>query len=246
MKNPVIALAQIKYYDINSTHNLVKIKKYINMAKRKGADIICFPEFVIHKTKVLHLKHRFVNEIREECKKNSIWCIITHDFNFGGKEYNTALLIDRKGKIQGDYRKINLFGDTVRKGSKIKVFKTDFAKIGIAICWDVAFPSLFKEMKKKGAQIIFCPSQWWYEIKAHKEKHNEREVQLLRSMIMTRAFENVLYVAMCNPVMDSKFQVSYTGISSPHKILDEAVNREALIVSEINLKDIKKLEKIYS
>jgi len=244
MKNPRIALAQIKYFDVNSTHNLVKIKKYIKKAKQNGADIICFPESVIHK-ETLEINHDKVKEIREECRKNSIWCIITHELILKGREYNVALLIDRNGEIKGNYKKIHLFGDDVTPGRKVRTFKTDFAKIGIVICWDAAFPKLFKEMKKKGAQIVFCPSQWWYELKAHDKKHKEREIALLRSLIMARAFENIFYVAICNPVMKSKYQVSYTGISSPHKILAEIIGKEGLIFSDINLKEIKKLEKLY-
>jgi predicted amidohydrolase len=249
--NPVIALAQIKYYDLHPKHNLEKIKKYISLAKERKSDIVCFPESCLHK-KSLEKDHDIIEEIRKECKKHSIWCIITDDIIVKDKTYGTALLIDRKGNIHGDYKKINLYGDKVLPGKRIKVFETDFAKIGIAICWDLAFPTLFKKMKESGVQIIFCPAQWWYDAQAYARKQDikspkKREEEVLESLIKTRAFENVCFVAVCNPVMDSKFQVSYTAIASPYsKILNSIVDKEGLITARLDLREIKKLEKIYS
>ena len=244
-KNPIIAVAQIKYFDVCFKNNVEVIKKYIRMAKEKNADIICFPESCVHKTALLHKEHRFINEIKQECKNNSIWAIITEDIEINKKSYNTALLIDREGKIRGDYKKIHLYGDKVNSGRRFKVFNTDFGKIGIAICWDLAFPSLFKKMKKAGAEIVFCPAQWWYDTISHKENHKVEEFKILQSLVRVRAFENVYFVALCNPVMNSKYQVSYSAIASPTEILAEIIQKEGLITAKINLNDIPKLHAHY-
>jgi predicted amidohydrolase len=253
-KNPVIALAQIRYYDTAEKNNVAKIKKYIRLAKKRGADIICFPESSVHKTDFLNFDHKLIHEIREECKKNSIWCIIDDDMVVKGKIYNTAILIDRNGKIKGGYRKINLMGDSseVTPGKKVKVFQTDFAKIGIAICWDLAYPKLFKEMKNIGAEIVFCPTYWKYEARAHHpmvydEKHRKREFATLKSLIMTRAFENLFFVALCNPAKDERQKdlIPYSAICTPHKIIKDIKDREGLISEEIKLNEIGQLEKLY-
>lgn len=242
---PIIALAPIRYFDISKKNNLEKIKKYINLAGKAKADIICFPESCLHKTKTLQVYDNMIKEISEECKKNSIWCIITDDIILNKKSYNTSILIGRDGKLNGEYKKIHLYDDKTCAGTKINVFKTDFAKIGIAICWDLAFPELFQKMKKAGAEIIFCPAQWCYEHKAHDAYHKEREICLLRSLTCARAFENLFFMALCNPLRDSKDQVSYSAIVSPHKILTETINQEKLMIAKINLNEIKKLEKLY-
>lgn len=249
-KKPIIAVAQIKYFDINKKHNVEKIKKYIKRAARAHADIICFPESCVHKTEVLFYNDDLIKEIREECKNNSIWCIITEDLEIKGKRYNVSILIDREGNIRGGYKKIHLSGDEVDAGRKVRVFQTDFAKIGIVICWDFAFPELFKKMKELGAEIVFGPSAWCYERtaygKTYGKKSKEQEINLLRSIIRTRAFENLYFVALCNPVRERKDQVSYSAISSPHKILKELVEREGIITAKINLKDIDKLRELYN
>lgn len=254
-KNPVIALAQIKYFDTAEKHNVAKIKKYIRLAKSKKADIVCFPESVVHKSAFLSFNHKLISEIKEECKKNSIWCVIDDDMTIKGKVYNAAILINREGKIAGEYRKINVMGDSpyVKSGSKVKVFKTDFAKIGMAVCWDLISPDLFRKMKQKGAEIIFCPTSWKYELHAHhirkyQKKQQERERVTLKSLVMSRAFENLFFVNLCSPAKNKaeKDLISYSAICSPHKVLKEIKDKEGLIVSEIRLREIRKLEKLYN
>jgi predicted amidohydrolase len=246
-KKPIIAVAQIRYFDIAKKNNVEKIKKYIRLAKKSNADIICFPESCVHKHEILHPEHKFIKEIREECKKNSIWCIITEDIELNGRFHNSAMLINREGNIVGHYNKIKLCGDRkmISPGKEIKVFKTDFGKIGMAICWDLAFPEIFKEMKKQGAEIIFCPVSWDCETKVYESEFKKKEIALMRSLISARAFENLFFLALCSPVYNSKVLMSYSAISSPHEILKEIVDKEGLLVSELNLNEIKKLHKIY-
>lgn len=246
-RTPIIAVAQIEYHKNSSEKDILKLKKYIQLAKKKKADIVCFPESCLHRTKTLHFDDEIINQVKLECKKNSIWCIITENIILRGKPYNLAILINREGKVVGNYKKRYLYGDDgLNAGKKIRVFQTDFAKIGIVICWDLAFPELFNKMKKAGAEIVFCPSQWAYEDKAHEKKHKVREKEILESLIITRAFENLFFVALCNPVRKFSYdQVSYSAIAAPHKILKEIVDKEGLIASKIDLNSIKKFEKLY-
>jgi predicted amidohydrolase len=214
-KNPIIALAQIIYYDTDDEHNIAKIKKYIRLAKKKNADIICFSESCVHKTDFLSFDDDLIREIKEECKKNSIWCIIDDDMVIKGKTYNTALLIDRRGKIAGEYRKKNLMGEGY-------------------------------------AEIVFCPTYWKYEARAHhpmiySEKHRKREFETLKSLIMTRAFENMFFVTLCNPAKNKtdKDLIPYSAICTPQKVLKDIKDKEGMIVAEIKLNEIKQLEKLY-
>lgn len=253
-RNPIVAVAQIRYFDYGKKDNVSKIKKFIRLAKKKGADIVCFPETCVHENDFMSFSHKLIKEIKEECKKSSIWCIINDDMKRGLGTYNTAILINRDGKIVGEHRKIHLMGDNekVKAGKRIKVFQTDFAKIGIAICWDLYSSRLFRKMKRKGAEIIFCPTSWRYEAQAYQpaiydEKHRKKEFATLKSLVRTRAFENLFFVAICNPARgkEDKDLVSYSAICSPYKILKEIKDREGLIFEEIKINEIKKLEKLH-
>lgn len=245
-KKPIIAVAQIRYFDTAEKHNVAKITRYIGRASRARADIICFPETCVHKTGFLKLNDKLIQAICLACKKNNIWAIITDEFEVKSTRYTMSILIDRRGKIRGNYKKINLYGDdNVTPGTRIFVHKTDFAKIGIAICWDMAFPEIFMKMKERGAQIVFVPSHWCYEHKAHARNHRARELTLIKSLISSRAFENLIFVAYTNPLTKDPDLISYSAIVSPHRTLKDIKDREGLIVQKINLGEIKKFSKIY-
>lgn len=243
-----ISLGQIKY-SLDVRENVEKIKRGIRIAKKAGSDIICFPESCLHQSRDFKLEDKFVKEIKEECQKNQIWAIITDEFKIKERYYNSALLINRSGELKGIYKKIKTFDEDVKAGKRLGVFKTEFAKIGIVICWDLRFPELFKKMKEKGVEIVFCPTRWCYEYSVYRSKHKEKEKKLLKSLIMARAFENLFFMALVNPIIKGAYfrdLVSYSAIISPHKVLKELYNKEGILTAEINLNELKKLQKVYS
>lgn len=79
----------------------------------------------------------------------------------GGKTYDTAVLIDRQGRVAGKYRKTHLplaeVEDGETPGSDYPVFDTDFGRIGILICWDFVYPETFRILRLEGAEIVFLP-----------------------------------------------------------------------------------------
>ncbi len=79
----------------------------------------------------------------------------------GSLIYNTALLIDRDGNVAGKYRKTHLPETEVlgglTPGSTYPVFKTDFGKVGIEICYDNFFPEVARNLALHGAEIILLP-----------------------------------------------------------------------------------------
>jgi len=245
-RDPIIAVAQIHYFDTPEKHNVEKIKKFIKLAAKKGADIVCFPETCVHKTNFLKIDDDLIKQIRKACQENNIWAIITDAFEKKGTTYKMSILIDRSGKIKGDYQKINLCDDSGAKpGSKIFTYQTDFAKIGIVICWDLAFPELFHQMKKAGAEIVFCPSYWFYEDIAYSRGHQAKERQLLKSLLISRSFENLFFVVYASPYTKEPGLVSYSAIVGPHRVIKDIKNKEGLIVQKINLREIKKFTRIY-
>ena len=80
-----------------------------------------------------------------------------------GKIYNAAVVLDRKGTIIGNYKKIRITDYEKTSGLTPgplhpPVFKTDFGIIGIQICWDIAWNDGWKSLRRQGAEIIFWPS----------------------------------------------------------------------------------------
>lgn len=76
----------------------------------------------------------------------------------GPGRYNSAVLLDRQGKLVGYYDKmfptIGEMEGGVLPGKGAVVFETDFGRIGAMICFDFNFPELLAEYKKRGAELI--------------------------------------------------------------------------------------------
>ena len=105
---------------------------------------------------------------------------------------NRSILINKEGKIQSIYNKIHLFDvdissrETHReshsfiRGNRIIMNKVDGVNIGLTICYDLRFPNLYRQLAKKGAQIILIPAAFTVPTgKAHWE-----------TLIRARAIEN--------------------------------------------------------
>jgi predicted amidohydrolase len=80
---------------------------------------------------------------------------------------NAAVLFGRRGEVVGIYRKVHLVVDEktdvmehgCTPGNEEPVFECDFGKLGIQICYDMNFNSGWRELARKGAEIVAWPSQ---------------------------------------------------------------------------------------
>jgi predicted amidohydrolase len=75
------------------------------------------------------------------------------------------VLIDRRGRIVGQYHKIRPTENELRNGTcpgviDPAVFETDFGTIGIQICFDVNWHQQWRQLKEKGAKIVFFASAY--------------------------------------------------------------------------------------
>ncbi|HKT11435.1 MAG TPA: carbon-nitrogen hydrolase family protein [Terriglobia bacterium] len=80
---------------------------------------------------------------------------------------NAAVLFDRNGEMAGIYRKVHLVVDQrtgstedgATPGKNEPVFKCDFGKLGIQICYDMEFDSGWRDLARQGAELVAWPSQ---------------------------------------------------------------------------------------
>ena len=107
--------------------------------------------------------------LRSMAEKTGSWL---HSGSFvqreGDRLFNASYLISPNGEIAGNYRKIHLFGYNSREsqiltpGDRVSVVDTPFGKIGLATCFDLRFPELFRTMVDRGAEIFLVCSAWPY------------------------------------------------------------------------------------
>jgi len=78
-----------------------------------------------------------------------------------GVLYDTSVLINRRGELVGSYRKSHLYPAEYhffRAGDSLPVFELDGLRVGVATCFEAAFPPIFSSLALQGAQIVLNPS----------------------------------------------------------------------------------------
>ena len=81
---------------------------------------------------------------------------------------NAAVLLGRRGELVGIYRKVfavpgpgpEVLEGGVIAGRDFPVFDCDFGRVGMQICYDMAFDAGWEALGRKGAELVVWPSQW--------------------------------------------------------------------------------------
>jgi len=252
-----IAAVQFKIEPFRPEINLKRMEKFIQIAKGEKAEIVVFPEVSVTPTagkkEFFDFEGKYKNHFQKLAQKYSINIC---PGSFIEKEendfYNSAYFFDQKGKIKGKYSKIHLIAQEkkyLKAGKKVSAFNTKYGKFGILICWDLAFPEVFRELIKERVKLIFCPSYWFFGESCQLSTY-KGEIERVNSLCQARAFENEIFLVFVNAVgktPKNKKLIGQTQIAHPFpsktKRLDD--KKEGILVEEIDLKELEKAEKIY-
>jgi predicted amidohydrolase len=107
--------------------------------------------------------------------------------------HNTAVLLSPTGDLLQTYRKAHLMSYLSREaelltaGSAVSTVDTELGRIGLATCYDIRFPELFRAMVDQGAEIFVVPAAW-----------PEERIEAWELFLRARASENQAYVIGCN------------------------------------------------
>lgn len=153
-----------------------------------------------------------------------------------GRVYNSAFVVDQTGRLIADYQKIHLFNLMGEErffapGNKRCVFPLDQTKAGLAICYDLRFPELFRSLTMDGANLFFMPAEW----PASRGSH-------WRTLIQARAIENQAFFCAVNCVGQHRENIFYghSMIVSPNgEILAEAAETETIVYGDVDLSQVE-------
>ena len=177
---------------------LKKTERCIRSAVSAGASLICFPEQFATGWDPLSRKNseemngETVTTLRALAQKYSVTVIGSFRERFTPKPRNTAVAISSDGEILATYSKIHLFtptheDDAFTPGTVPGSFGLEGVRCGIAICYDLRFPGLFRTYAEMGIHCVFVPAAW------PASRSHAWEL-----FITTRAAENRMYVAGVN------------------------------------------------
>ncbi len=214
-----------------------------NVWKNKDADIVIFPELALTGC-CSGAFHKFAAEIDGKIYKE-LSKIARHNKVFLGcgflekeneKIHNSYLVFDKAGKLIAKYRKMHLikeFDEGLSRGNEIVAFETCFGKIGIAICYDLRFPELWRGLMRKGADAVFLPAQW-----------PGMRIEHWNVLLRARAIENQFFVVGANGV--GNFSGGESQVINPRgKIVGRLNDREGVLRVEIDLKEVKRVREAF-
>ena len=250
-----LALCQMNVVD-NKEKNLETATLMIKDSVSENADFIVLPEmfncpysndkFIEYAEK--ESDSQTLNKISSLAKENGVYVLAgSIPEKEGSKLYNASYLFDRNGEIRAKHRKMHLFdidvkgkitfkeSDVLTAGNDFTIANTEFGKIGIGICYDVRFPELARIMVENGALMLIYPGAFNMTTgPAHWEL-------LFRS----RALDNQVYCIGVAPALNedaSYHSFGHSIIANPWgEIIAEADEKENLIISEIDLDEIKRI-----
>lgn len=97
----------------------------------------------------------------EAARRRRVWIVAGMLERAGQAVYNTAVLLDREGRVAGKYRKVYLpreeYEGGLTPGDDYPVFDTDFGRVGLMICWDVQYADPARALALRGAELVLMP-----------------------------------------------------------------------------------------
>ena len=194
---------------LNVNANLFEAERLVRTARDQGAGLVVLPENFAFMGK----RDQDQLGLREEdgdgplqtflarlAKQMGVWLVggtiplVARD---AGKVRAACLIYDDQGKRVGRYDKVHLFdvrlpgGDeqyqesaTIEAGDAVVVLDSPFGRMGVAVCYDLRFPEMFRQMLDRGMELLVIPSAFTAITgKAHWE-----------TLVRARAIENLVYV----------------------------------------------------
>ncbi|HZL43277.1 MAG TPA: carbon-nitrogen hydrolase [Verrucomicrobiae bacterium] len=238
--------------------NLKRTLAAVEAAAQRGARIICTQELFRSQYFCQTEDHRFfklaeripgpsTDAFRKLARKHRVVIIASvFEKRASGLYHNTAAIIDADGSILGLYRKMHIPDDPLYYEKfyftpgdlGFRAWQTEYAKIGVLICWDQWYPEAARITALQGAEILFYPTAiGWHP--DEKAKYGKLQHSAWETIQRSHAIANGCYVAVPNRVGHEKLsgkgiefwgQSFVTGTSGEILAKADVKKEETLIV----------------
>jgi predicted amidohydrolase len=167
-----------------------------------GADLVVLPEiwnvgyfnFDRYAIEAEPLDGPTMARMSDAAREIGAWVLAGSIVEQDGEElFNTSVLLNRHGEIAASYRKIHRFGygsreqELITRGRDVVVAETELGRLGLATCYDLRFPELFRAMIDREADAFLVVSAWPYP-----------RVEAWSTLLRARAMENQAWLVASN------------------------------------------------
>lgn len=237
--------------------NLIEVERLIQKSADAGAELVVLPEnFAImgmHENDKVTIREKqgaglIQDFLAEQADKRKVWIVggtvplVADDEN---KIRAACLVYDHAGNNVARYDKIHLFdvhieesdenyieSETIEPGNQVVVIDSPVGKLGLAVCYDLRFPELFRAMLEKGVEVITLPSAFTAITgKAHWDV-----------LVRARAIENLSFViaaAQGGYHINGRYTYGNSMIVDPWgAVLDRLPQGSGFVISNIDMKHV--------
>jgi predicted amidohydrolase len=239
-----ISLAQMDIKFGDPAANFATVTRMTEEAKRRGSDLILFPE-LWSTAYDLTRASRYASsltvgmfaELSALAQRTGIHILGSTLSILGVNQFgNTLTVFSPNGSLLADYSKIHLFRlmdehQYLTAGDKSILVDLPFGRAGLAICYDLRFPELFRGYALAGAEMVFLPSEWPHPRLSHWQ-----------TLVRARAIENQMFVFACNRVgrdSSNEFFGHSMAVDPWGEILAEGGEGEELITLTADLSKVQ-------
>ena len=240
-----ISLGQFDVIHGQPEDNLAQARALIEEAARRGSDLIVLPElwdtsYALDQAAKLGSavgQGRFaaLAALAREHRLHVAGSML--EWN-GQAAANCLAWFTPEGEIAGVYRKLHLFRlmdeeKYLAAGDQPVLLDLPWGKTGLAICYDLRFPELFRRYALEGASLIVIPAQW-----------PRRRIGHWETLLRARAIENQVFVAACNRVGqegDTPFGGSSALLDPWGAPIVEGGQAPVLLTGEIDLAQVEQV-----
>ena len=194
-----ISLAQFDVKKGNPRANWIMAQEMIAEAQHQKAHVVVLPElwdvgYALEKGQSFasSLSGGLFSQVAALAKQHNLYVLGSMMEKRGLGVSNTVAVTSPNRGVMGAYRKIHLFPlmdehKWLTPGEGAATFDLPWGRTGIAICYDLRFPELFRRYAVEGAIISFLPCQW-----------PTIRIEHYRSLVKARAIENQMYMVAVN------------------------------------------------
>lgn len=197
------------------------LKRILSLLDSSDADLNVFPEYLMGvggegvtaayvRSQAEPLDGEFAGSILDKSRERGFAVAFSTFLLEGGRIYNAAVLAER-GRVAAVYRKVHLFdafgyreSRVFSPGSELAIARLGELTAGLAVCFDLRFPELFRAMMLRGADLFIVPSAWY---------RGPYKVEQWKALTAARAHENLAYLVAANQA-GGKF-VGHSVVVSP-------------------------------
>jgi omega-amidase len=239
-----ISLGQMDIRFGDPAANFVTVTRMTEEAKRRGSDLILFPELwstAYDLTRASHhassLTSGLFADLSALARRTGIYILGSTLSILGENKFGNMLTVFAPdGTLLADYSKIHLFRlmdehQHLTAGDKPVTVDLSFGCAGLAICYDLRFPELFRGYALAGAAMVFLPAEWPHPRLSHWQ-----------TLVRARAIENQMFVFACNRVgadAHNEFCGHSLAVDPWGEILAEGGEGEELVTLTADLSKVR-------